>query len=149
MVGLLDIAPAVAKVTVGKSEVPVYGVSAHGIAHLFGQFPELRALVLGKSVDADRLVKLGPDVVVSIIAAGVGAPGDAKHEEAARRLTVEVQVDFLEAILRVTLPGGLRPLATRLNRLASAAGVKAGPVPAAAGRSGKAPGSSSRKRSKG
>ncbi len=145
MVGLVDIAPAVAKVTVGKDEVPVYGVSAHGLAHLFGQFPELRALVMGKSVDVDRLVKLGPDVVVSIIAAGCGAPGEAEHEEAARRLPVEVQVDFLEAILRVTLPGGLPPLAARLNRLASAAGVK----PAGeAVRSGKARASSSRKRSK-
>ena len=145
MVGLVDIAPAVAKVTVGKVEVPVYGVSAHGIAYLFGQYPELRALVLGKTVDVDRLVKLGPDVVVSIIAAGVGSPGDEATEDAARKQPVEVQVDFLEAILRITLPGGLRPLAERLNRLASAAGVEAG---APAARSGKAPASSSRKRSK-
>ncbi|KKK59950.1 hypothetical protein LCGC14_3029230, partial [marine sediment metagenome] len=72
MVGLLDIAPAVETVTVGDLDVPVYGVSVHGIADLLGRFPELRELVLGKSVDVDPTAKLGPDVAVAQFAT-VGA----------------------------------------------------------------------------
>ena len=147
MVGLVDIAPAVATVTVREQEVPVYGVSVHGIANLLGRFPELRMLMTGKSVDAERLIELGPDAVVAIIAAGTGAPGDEPTEEAARREAIEVQADFLEAILKVTLPGGLGPLVERLQRLGVLLKVEEDAAPAATP-SGKKPASKSPKRSK-
>lgn len=146
MVGLVDIALAVVTVTAGEQKVPVTGVSVHGVANLIGRFPELRMLMTGKSVDAGRLIELGPDVVVAIIAAGTGAPGDEPAEEAARRQPIEVQADFLEAILKVTLPGGLGPLVERLERLGVLLKVeddKPGAAP-----SGKKRASKSRRRSK-
>ena len=113
MVGLVDIAPAVETVPVGDLEVAVYGVSVHGIADLLRRFPELRKLFMGKLDKAEHLIDLGPDIVVAIIAAGTGAPGDKPAEDVARRLGIEAQIAFLDAILRLTMPGGLGPFVER------------------------------------
>ncbi|HDZ74372.1 MAG TPA: hypothetical protein ENH55_16735 [Aurantimonas coralicida] len=146
MVGLIDIAPAVETVPVGDKDVAVYGVSVHGIADLLRRFPELSKLFTGKLDKPEHLIDLGPDIVVAIIAAGTGAPGDNAAEDVARRLGVEVQIAFLDAILRLTMPGGLGPFAERLARLGVLFGVeddKPGAAP-----SGKKRASRSRKRLK-
>lgn len=69
MVGLLDIAPVAEKVTVRGRQLHVYGVSAKGLAYLIGRFPEIRQMMVGKSVDASRLLAIGGDAVEAIIAA--------------------------------------------------------------------------------
>jgi hypothetical protein len=48
MVGLIDIAPAAETVDVPGTSVTVHGVSAKGLAHLLGRFPELRKLMTGQ-----------------------------------------------------------------------------------------------------
>ena len=53
MVGLIDIAPSVETVDVQGTSVAVHGVSAKGVAHLLGRFPELRKLMTGQEVDAE------------------------------------------------------------------------------------------------
>ena len=140
MVGLVDIAPAAEKVTVGEIEVPVYGVTAHGVANLFGRFPELRKLMTGKG-DVDALFAMGPDIVVAIIGAGVGEPGDTETEAAARKQPLGVQTDFLEKIIELTLPGGFGPFVAQVERmgLLRRKGVKK------RAQSGKKPGSKSPK----
>jgi hypothetical protein len=126
MASLLDIAPATEVVR----GVTVYGISARGIANLLGRFPELRALVMGREVDAQTLIDLAPDGIAAILAAGLGSPGDHAIEAAADRLPIESQFDMLEAILRLTLPGGFGPFAERLASLAG--GMTAQAAPAAA-----------------
>ncbi|MHB2169966.1 phage pre-tape measure protein [Alsobacter sp. R-9] len=114
MVGLLDLAPATETVR----GVTVYGVSAEGIAVLLRRFPELRTLMTGGAVDAEALLKAAPEAVKAIIAAGIGHPGSTEQEEAAARLPIEIQADFLEAIIRTTLPSGFGPFAERVKALA-------------------------------
>lgn len=123
MVGLVDIAPVTSTVTVRGQDITVTGVSARGIAHLLARFPELRALMTGREVALDDLLKLGGDVITAIIAAGTGAPGDADVEKAADNLTLEEQADLLAAILELTMPRGLGPLVERLSRLGLLAGA--------------------------
>ena len=67
MAGLLDIAPAVQTVHVWGTKVPVYGVSAKGIALLLGRFPELRMLMSGREVGIDRLMEMGGDAARSLV----------------------------------------------------------------------------------
>ena len=122
MVGLVDIAPITSSVTIRGQDITITGVSARGIASLLARFPELRALVTGREVALDELLKLGGDVIAAIFAAGTGTPGDAQTEAAADNLTLEEQADVLAAIVELTMPRGLGPLVERLSRLGLLAG---------------------------
>ena len=127
MVGLIDIAPRIETVDVQGASVAVHGITARGVAHLLGRFPELRMLMTGQSVETDRLMEMGGDAVAAIIAAGCGYPGDNKAEIVAASLSVDAQADLLVAILRLTLPSGLGPFVEKLTALGGLLGVEDDP----------------------
>ena len=122
MVGLVDIAPITSSVVIRGQDITITGVSARGIAFLLARFPELRAVMTGREVALDDLLKLGGDIIAAIIAAGTGAPGNTLAEAAADNLTLEEQADLLGAIVELTMPRGLGPLVERLSRLGLLAG---------------------------
>jgi hypothetical protein len=128
MVGLIDIAPRTETVIVHGTPVPVHGISAKGLAHLLGRFPELRKLMIGQEVEVNQLMAMGGDAVASIIAAGCGYPGDQGAEDVAAKLTIEAQVDLLSAVLRLTLPGGFGPFVEKLTALGGLIQPAAQPV---------------------
>ena len=117
MVGLIDIAPNVETVDMQGTSVTVHGVSAKGLAHLLGRFPELRMLMTGQEVEAPALMAMGGDAVAAIIAAGCGYPGDEQAETVAGKLSLDAQADLLAAILRLTLPKGIGPFVEKLTAL--------------------------------
>jgi hypothetical protein len=117
MVGLIDIAPNVETVEVQSTSVAVHGISAKGVAHLLGRFPELRMLMTGQEVEIAQLMAIGGDAVAAIIAAGCGTPGDDKAEAVAGSLSLDAQADLLAAILRLTLPKGIGPFVDKLTAL--------------------------------
>ena len=127
MAGLLDIAPAVDTVDVRGAAIEVFGVSAKGFTVLLGRFPELRMMMAGREVEVDRLMEMGGDAVAAIIAAGIGHPGDKDQEAAASRLGVDIQADFLAAIIRLTFPNGLGPFMEKLTALGGTLGGEASP----------------------
>ena len=131
MVGLVDIAPVTSTILVRGQDITITGVSARGIALLLARFPELRAVITGREVAMDDLLKLGGDVIAAIIAAGTGSPGDNDAEQAADNLTLEEQADLLAAIVELTMPRGLGPLVERLSRLGLLAGGGASAMQAA------------------
>lgn len=118
MVGIVDIAPITKTVVIRGANIEVVGVSAKGIASLLSRFPALRALVTGRGNDEviQEILALGGDVLVAIIAAGTGHPGDQAVEEAAsRNLTLEEQLDVLVEIIKLTMPNGVGPLMEKLS----------------------------------
>jgi hypothetical protein len=117
MPGLIDIAPHTETVSVQGTSVVVYGVSAKGVAHLLGRFPELRMLMSGQAVEIAQLMAIGGEAVAAIIAAGCGYPGDEKAEAVAGSLSLDAQADLLAAILRLTLPKGIGPFVDKLTAL--------------------------------
>ena len=117
MVGLIDIAPRTETVEVQGAPVAVHGISAKGLAHLLGRFPELRKLMTGQAVETDQLMAMGGDAVAAIIAAGCGYPGDEKAEGVATSLAIDSQADLLAAIVRLTLPAGFGPFVEKLTAL--------------------------------
>ena len=119
MVGLIDIAPRVETVEVQGTPVGVHGISARGVAHLLGRFPELRKLMTGQEVEAEQLIAMGGDAVAAIIAAGCGYLGDETAESVAGKLSLDAQTDFLATILRLTLPKGIGPFVEKLTALGS------------------------------
>jgi len=107
LTGLLDIAPQSADVDVGGHSLAVHGVTLQDIADLLRRFPELRALFGGGEEAMDRAATALPGLVAAIIAAGLGHPGDLKHEKAAARLPAEAQSKLFGAIVRLTMPAGI------------------------------------------
>lgn len=129
MVGLIDIVPATLSVSVGGKDVSVNGVSAAGLAHLLGRFPELRALMSGQEVGTEQLIAMGGDVVGAIIAAGCGYPANEKAEQIGRTLPVGDQADILAAILKLTMPQGVGPFVEKLTALGTVLNAEAAAGP--------------------
>lgn len=130
MVGLIDIAPARTSVQIGVYSIEVTGVTVEGIAHLLGRFSELRELMAGREVSADRLLAAGGAAVAAIIAAGTGKLGDAAHEAAAGSLAVDEQLELLAAIISLTFPRGAGRFLDQLAGLST--GLLAAAAPAKA-----------------
>lgn len=129
MASLLDIADSGETV----HGVPVKGVSARGIAYLLARFPEMRLLMAGReaAIDVNRLMALAPEAVAAVIAVGCGYVPDGSEdgperqkeaEDKAGRLNVAMQADFVAAIIRATLPGGVGPFVKTLESLSAVAG---------------------------
>jgi hypothetical protein len=142
MVGLIDIAPRAETVDVQDTPVAVHGVSAKGVAHLLGRFPELRKLMTGEAVEGSELMAMGGEAVAAIIAAGCGYPGDENAEAVAGKLAIDAQADLLSVIIRLTLPAGLGPFVEKLTVLG---GILDARPPAGAAPSAMVPASNSPK----
>lgn len=97
--------------------VPVYGLSAQGIAVLLSRFPELRAVMVGREVDIDGLFASGGDMICAVIAAGTGNPGNRDEEKLAGRMTAETQAEFVSKILKLTFPNGVGAFVERLGNM--------------------------------
>lgn len=124
MAGLPDLSPS-ETVMVGGEPVPVCGVSLKVLMQLFKRFPELTQLFGGgKELDTARLIEMGDSVVSAIIAAGIGYPDDKKQESLAGKLPLEVQLDLIGAIIRVTMPGGVGPFVEKLGMVTGTLGVE-------------------------
>jgi hypothetical protein len=118
MVGLLDLRPRPVSVRINGGEIDVRGVSADGVAYLFGKFPELADKITNKTVAVGDLMTIGRGgAIAAIIAAGCGAVGDEEHESAAASLPLGDQAELLAAILKLTMPDGLVPFVERLAGL--------------------------------
>ena len=125
MAGLIELADLTEEVTIGRKAVPVRGLSAAGIANLLGRFPEVRKMMSGgkAEITVDTVVALGPKIVAEIIAEGVDEDVDI-----ASQIPAAVQLDILEAMMRLTMPGGLHPF---VDRLAAMMGDVGDPSPEA------------------
>jgi len=84
----------------------------------------------GGGVKFNDIIKAAPDVISAIIASGTGHFGEEEVEDDARNLPIEIQMDLLEAIGRLTFRSGFGPFAQRIMALAaSAASASSGKVP--------------------
>jgi hypothetical protein len=128
MAGLLDIAPSTSVVDVRGTPVEVYGISAKGVAHLLGRFPELQTLLSGGELEVAKLFDMGGDIVAAIIAAGCGYPADTTAEEKASRLGLEDQASLLAMIIQQTMPSGVGPFVAKIEALGGVLGVAAQPA---------------------
>lgn len=139
MAQLIDLVAQTEKVRVGDADLTVKGVSAAGVAVILARFPEIRALMSGREVEVEQLMAVGGEAVAAVIAAGCGFPGDEQAEAVAGSLSVDAQIDILEAIMRLTMPKGIGPFVEKLAAL--------GAIGQKAEASAKAPATKSRKSS--
>lgn len=119
MAGLLDIAPVRRSVPVAGTTLDVGGLSALGIANILQRIPETRKLISGmdSNLSVERIVEVVPEAVAIIIASACGYEGNEQAEKAANNLPAGDQLVVLEAILDLTIPGGLGPFVAKLRSL--------------------------------
>jgi len=125
MPSFIDIAPLKETVTLRGSEFEVHGIGIGALADVIYRFPALgdllpKAVAPGATpapIDVKAIIDLGPQIVAALIAGATGKEGDAAEEEALARLAIGEQVEFIEAIIRLSFPGGLLPFVERITRL--------------------------------
>jgi hypothetical protein len=96
------------------------------------RFPQVREMMVGRDpsgLTPENLVKMVPDAIACVIAAGTGSPGDPAAEAVAESLGAQDQLELLEAILEATLPKGPGPFVEKLMALASVVGGDLGNIP--------------------
>lgn len=124
--GLADIAKLATKVQIDPEDpskfVLVRGISAGQTLKLLQRFPNLieKGLTGGGSVSIGDIFGAAPDAIAAVIAIGVGQPDNGEAEEQAAMLSLELQLDFLEAIAKMTFRNGFGPFVLRLKGLAAA-----------------------------
>lgn len=128
MVALTDIAKTNETVAVFGKDVDVYGVSAEGFAILLQRFPQLVSLAKGDKVVPADIIKMGPQVVGAVIAAGCGQPGNADAEAFAAKISVDTQLEFITKIGGATFPKGIGPFLERLQAMSGAVSDEVGKV---------------------
>ena len=117
---LADIGPLSERIPVNDvASLEVYGISAKDILKLFLRFPQTHAWVSGAGVEATDLTKIAPEALAAIIASGCHALGNEEDEKRAADLPIEVQLDCLEAIGRLTFRSGFGPFVNRVVALAA------------------------------
>ncbi len=104
-------------ITVGSVKLTVQPVAIDTLVSLFSRFPDLGQMMQDRKFSVATLLTNSGPLVAAIIAAGVGHPGDAKHEEAAARLALDDQLTILEAVLKATIPSGIGAFIERLTTL--------------------------------
>lgn len=135
MPGLLDHAPA----TFDVAGVTGPGVSSAGVAFLLTVFPELKKLMTGMELKLgfDEIVALAPNAIAAIIANGCGyTPGASAEsleqyklaEAKAASLNVGSQIDIIDAILKITMPGGAGPFVEKLEKMGDFVGAGFGNI---------------------
>lgn len=121
MVSLVDIGPLKEAVTFRGQSVEAQGLSALAIFELLKDIPELRKIMAQKAVSEDEaaaLILSIPHAVGKIIAAGTGKLGDAPTIAVAMAMTAGEQLAFVEAIVRMTFPQGIKSFLASLEALA-------------------------------
>jgi hypothetical protein len=121
MADLLDIAPVTQSeaVWIGDKRLTVRALSPNAIASIIARFPEVKLVVAGGGDIILSLIRFCGNAIGPIIAAGCGHLEDESHERAAANLLLEQQAIILNAILRLTLPNGINPLAEAMAKLAN------------------------------
>jgi hypothetical protein len=113
---LLDIAPSKEKVDVGDGQqLEVQGISSRDLLTLIQRFPEMQKFMSIGSIKATDILNMAPTTVSGIIAAACGHVGDENYEKAADRLSMEAQLNLIEAIGRCTFRSGFGPFVMRIS----------------------------------
>jgi hypothetical protein len=125
MVSLVDIGPLTEKVPYRGHDIEVSGISADYVFTLLRDLPEARLAFAGKELSGDvvqTLINSAPRLCASIIAASIGHPGDEKEIDQAQRMSAGETALFMQPIIKMTFPQGLRVFIDGLTATVDAAG---------------------------
>lgn len=111
MVSLVDIGPLTETVPFRGHSIEVTGISAETVFAMLRDIPELRLLFAGKAVNGDLvqvLIAQAPRAVAAMIAAAMGKLDDEAEIEAAMKMSAGETALFLQPIVKMTFPQGVK-----------------------------------------
>ena len=118
MAGLTDIIPVAKRVMIptddGEKPVDVRGLSTSDLSYIISRYPELISK-LGGGITAALIMKAGPEVMATVIAAACGNPGSQAAEQVAASLGAGVQAEILTHVVKLTMPRGPGPFVELLK----------------------------------
>jgi hypothetical protein len=123
-IDLSTLDPVPEAVEIRGLKIPVSGLSLTSIRDLMVGYPAIGTLIAG-GLDAAALITQAPDIVTAILAAGTGA--DEAGAAVLARLPAGEQLALLNAIIRLTSPGGIGPFVEVITNLAATATAAAAP----------------------
>ena len=116
---LTDVLPVTRAVSTSVGEFVVHGIGTYQIGQLLQQFPDLLSIIERSGAKVETLIQMAPDLVTSVIV--IGAIDEGEDVEAAtrgvRNLTLVDQFKLFEAILELTMPGGVVPFVVSVKDL--------------------------------
>lgn len=118
MTSLLDITPKARTVVTSMGEITVPGLSMTALVHVLKKHPEVLALMQGKSAQDltyDKLLDLGVDVCASLLAAGLGYPGNDQAVERCKALKPQDAFDLGKAVLEESFPQGAQSFLVKVT----------------------------------
>lgn len=113
---LFDICPQKEIVIAGGKRHEVVGVPFGVFLRVGRMWPPLIKLLTGGSIDEDQFAE-APEAISRFIAAGFGLPDNQQAIDKAASLPLDIQMDLFSGILKVTLGGGGRPFAGKVNTI--------------------------------
>jgi hypothetical protein len=140
MVSLVDILDIKKTVTIRGKEIDIEGINAEKLGLLIISFPEMRLAFAGKEVSLkpEDIIKMGPRIVATVIAAGTGPATEDKDGQlsfdtevfkqntaAAGKLSIGEQITLITAIFEKTFPDGFGPFVESLKSLGFDLGASA------------------------
>ena len=119
---LLDIGAPTEEVQIGtRGAVTVHGLSAENMVELFQRFPDAMKWITPGNVDLARMTTAGPKLITAVIAYATGSPNSEEAEAVAGNLSIELQLDILEAVFRLSFKDGFGPFVARIAALSGEA----------------------------
>lgn len=118
MTSLLDITPNVRVVVTSMGEVTVPGLSMTALVYVLKKHPEVLSLMQGKGTEEltyEKLIDLGMDVCSSLLAAGLGYPGNDQAIERCKALKPQDAFDLGKAVLEESFPQGAQSFLVKVT----------------------------------
>jgi hypothetical protein len=128
MVSFVDLLPAARRtktISVLGVDVEVRSLKLREVAEIMWDFPEIRALMSERQVDAEVLLRIAPRAAATIIAAATGNAGKEAEIDAIGELAPGTQLALLFAALELSMPEGISPLLEAVARVFGIANVAA------------------------
>ena len=118
MAGLTDIIPVAKRVMIptedGDKPVDVRGLSTSDLSYIISRYPDLMSK-FGSGMTAAMIMKAGPEVMATVIAAACGDTGNEAAERIAATLGAGTQAEILTHVVKLTMPRGPGPFVELLK----------------------------------
>lgn len=116
MPSFVDVVALKEAIEIRGVEIEVQGLGIDAIGEMMVP-EELQRAIVGAKFSLIALLQVAPVSIRRLLCAAIGKKGDAREEEAVANLNAEDQIALIEALIRVSFPGGVSPFVDRVGAI--------------------------------